>query len=122
MAVYRLAPTAEADIVDLLDHTYSTFGAIARQRYERLVLTALRDVAANPQRVGSVARPEFGDGVRCYHLRYSRERARTKYGIVFRPRHLLVYRHVRADLVGVGRILHDAMEVERHLPKEFGDE
>jgi toxin ParE1/3/4 len=41
---------------------------------------------------------------------------------VFRPRHLLVYRHVRADLVGVGRILHDAMEVERHLPKEFGDE
>jgi toxin ParE1/3/4 len=66
--------------------------------------------------------PELGPDVRSYHLRHSRDRARTEHGIVLRPRHFLLYRIARADLVGVGRVLHDAMEVERHLPKGFGDE
>lgn len=122
MAVYRLARAAQADIVDLLAWTEENFGEIARLRYERLLVTAFRDVTADPERINSIARPELGENVRSYHLRHSRERARTEHGIVVRPRHLLLYRFTRADLIGIGRVLHDAMEIERHLPQEFGDE
>ncbi|CAN7242777.1 hypothetical protein G6M16_004730 [Agrobacterium tumefaciens] len=37
------------------------------------------------------------------------------------PRHLLLYRVLNPDLVGIGRILHDSMEIERHLPVDYGD-
>ena len=122
MIVYRLSAAAQEDIVELLAHTDTTYGEIARRRYERLLVTALRDLAADPRRIGSVARPEFGEFVRSYHLRYSRERARTEHGIVLKPRHLLLYRVARTNVVAVGRVLHDAMELERHLPTEYGDE
>lgn len=121
MAVYRLARTAQADIVDLLAWTEANFGEIARLRYERLLIVALREIAAEPGRLNSIARPEPGENVRSYHLRHSRERARTEHGVVIRPRHLLLYRIVRPDLIGIGRVLHDAMEIERHLPQEYGD-
>jgi toxin ParE1/3/4 len=122
MPQYELARTARADIVDLLAHTEANFGEIARLRYERLVATALQDIAAEPDRIGSVARPALGQGVRSYHLRHSQERARTEHGIVLRPRHLLLYRHLRTNLIGIGRVLHDAMEIGQHVPREFGDE
>jgi toxin ParE1/3/4 len=122
MPQYALARSARADLIGLLSDTEANFGEVARQRYERLVTTALRDIAAKPDRIGSVALPAFGQGVWSYHLRHSRERARTELGIVQRPRHLLLYRHVRVDLLGVGRVLHDAMDIARHLPSEFGDE
>jgi toxin ParE1/3/4 len=122
MAVFRLARTAQVDILDLLAYTEANFGGIARLRYERLLVTALRDIAAEPERIGSISRPELGENVRSYHLRHSRERARSRHGIVIRPRHLLLYRFAGPDLIGIGRVLHDAMEIERHVPREFGDE
>ena len=122
MIAYRISHTAEADIVDMLAWTESNFGEIARLRYERLLATALRDIAADPKRLNTISRPELGQNVRSYHLRDSRERARLEHGFVMRPRHFLLYRFASADLIGVGRVLHDAMEVERHLPNEFGDE
>ena len=121
MAVYRLAASAERDIVDLLAYTEANFGEIARIRYERLLITAIRDIANDPMRVGSVARTELGNNVRSYHLRYSRDRARTDHGIVLRPRHLLLYQ-ADVDVIGVGRVLHDVMELERHLPKSYGND
>jgi toxin ParE1/3/4 len=60
--------------------------------------------------------------VRSYHLRQSRARARTQDGLVRQPIHLLPYREMRADLMGIGRVLHDGMEIEAHLPGQYGDE
>jgi toxin ParE1/3/4 len=119
---YRLSAAAEADIVELLVYTQERFGDVARQRYEALLVAALRDIAADPHRPGSVARPELGRAVRSYHLRHSRGHARTPDGLVRRPRHLLLYRTVRPDLIGVGRVLYDGMELERHVPRAYGDE
>ena len=82
----------------------------------------LRDIASDPLRAGSVARPALGSGVRSYHLRHSRDRARSSYGSVRQPRHLLLYRATRSDLIGIGRVLHDQMEIQQHLPGEYGDE
>ncbi|HVC60389.1 MAG TPA: type II toxin-antitoxin system RelE/ParE family toxin [Acetobacteraceae bacterium] len=122
MPIYRLSATAEADIIQLLAYTQDRFGETARRRYEALLVAALRDIASNPERLGSVARPEFGPAVRSYHLRHSRRRARTPDGLVRQPRHFLLYRMTRPDLIGIGRVLYDGMEVERHLPSQYGDE
>lgn len=122
MADFRLSTLARADIVGILEWTHTQFGELARLRYERLLVIALRELAAEPERTGSVVRPELGANVRSYHLRHSRDRARHESGVVRRPRHLLLYRFTRSGLIGVGRVLHDAMEIERHLPADYGDE
>ncbi|WP_290648935.1 type II toxin-antitoxin system RelE/ParE family toxin [Aquisalimonas sp.] len=117
MARYRLSATARADIIAILAWTHEHFGVTARVRYETLLVTALRDIAHQPTRPGSLERPELGEHVRSWHLGLSRDRARTDAGIVRRPRHFLIYR-LDAELVVVGRVLHDAMELTRHLEPE----
>ena len=114
MVRYRLSDAAQADIVDILAWTQGQFGEAARQRDESLLVAALRDVATQPDRPGSIERPELGAGVRSWHLRLSRDRAGTVAGVVRRPRHFLIYRAEPEQLV-VGRVLHDAMELARHL-------
>lgn len=121
MKTYRLSQAARSDIIDILAWTHATFGGNSRKRYEKLLATALRDIAQNPSRAGTSLRPEIADEVRTYHLRHSRERARSENGLVKNPRHLLLYRVLNDDLVGVGRVLHDSMEIERHLPDDFGE-
>ena len=114
MTQYRLSASAQSDILDILAWSHDQFGDEARIRYEALIVAALRDVAAQPDRPGSIQRPELGAAVRSWHLRLSREHARATTGIVRHPRHFLIYRF-EPGLVVVGRILHDAMELSRHL-------
>ena len=59
---------------------------------ESLIVAALRDVATQPHRPGSIARPELGAGVRSWHLRLSRDHVGTSAAVVRLPRHFLVYR------------------------------
>lgn len=111
---YRLSEAAQADVLNVLAWTHQQFGEAARLRYERLIVAALRDVASQPDRPGSLARPELGAGVRSWHLRLSRQHLDAAAGVVRRPRHFLIYRF-EPGLVVVGRVLHDAMELARHL-------
>lgn len=122
MAIFRLSAAAEADIVRILGYSQDQFGKLARLRYEALIVASLRDLAADPMRPASADRPELGFGVRSYHLRHSRERAWIDAARVRRPRHFLLYRFTRPDLVGIGRVLHEGMEIARHLPDGYGDE
>jgi len=111
---YRLSEAAQGDVLDILAWTDEQFGEVARLRYESLIVAALRDVARQADRPGSIARPELGAGVRSWHLRLSRDHAATGAEAVRRPRHFVIYRFEPALLV-VGRVLHDAMELARHL-------
>jgi toxin ParE1/3/4 len=76
MAIYRLTGAAETDIIDISVWSETQFGGAAGVRSERLIVTAFIDVATDPARPGSLARPELGSGVRSWHLRGSRDRAR----------------------------------------------
>ena len=87
---------------------------MARLHHESLIVAALCDVAAQPDRPGSIERPELSAGVRSWHLRSSRDHLGAGAGVVRRPRHFLIYRFEPALLV-VGRVLLDAMELARHL-------
>ena len=95
------------------------FGERAARRYRSLLKQALGDIAADPERPGSRQRPDLARGVRTYHLFLSRDRARGDQGIVAKPRHFLVYRRRGETGIDVVRVLHDATDLERHLPKEY---
>lgn len=119
MRRYVLSPLAERDVAEVLAWSEAQFRAPSRRRYERLLATALRDLASDPDRPGSRSRPEIAPGARTYHLRFSRDRARGDDGPVRRPRHLLLYRVLADGSVEVGRVIHDARELHRHLPPDY---
>lgn len=115
MARYRLTHTAQADIVSILAWSRERFGPEASKRYEALIATAIRDAAERREEVGHRPRPELGGGVFSWHLAQSR--TRSPGGAVHRPRHFLICRR-DGDLLVVGRVLHDATELRRHLDPE----
>jgi len=98
-----------------LDWSGATFGLAARPRYKALVLAALSDIVQDWQRIGSVKRDDLGVGWRVYHLRHSRRRASTRSHMVQSPRHIIVYRLTDSDTVTVLRVLHESMDLARHL-------
>jgi toxin ParE1/3/4 len=112
MAGYRLTHAAQADIVAILAWSDEQFGEEARKRYEELIATAIRDAASRIDDPGHMPRPELGDGVFSWHLAQSRTRARRK--TVRRPRHFLICRR-EGDVLVIGRVLHDAMELRRYV-------
>jgi len=120
MSHYAISPAAERDIQAILAWTHEQFGAQGRLRYEALLVRAIHDVAENPQRTGSQARPEIAAAARTYHLWHSRDRVDPASDRVHRPRHFLLYRICRDGHVEIGRILHDRMDLARHLPAEYG--
>jgi toxin ParE1/3/4 len=114
-----LAPSARSDIHAALIWSRERFGERAAERYRDLIEQALRDIVADPERPGSSERPDLARGVRAYHLMFSRDRARGPSGVVRRPRHFLVYRRRDENVIDVVRVLHDARELDRHMPDEY---
>lgn len=106
---------AKRDIAAILDWSLQEFGEDAAARYDALIRQALLDIRPNPERPGAQYRKELAEGVLVYHLRHSRERARTRLGTVRNPRHFVIYR-LRGQAVEILRLLHDAREIQRHLP------
>jgi toxin ParE1/3/4 len=94
------------------------FGSRAAQRYRALLKQPLRNISADPERPGSMERPQLSTGARTYHLRFSRDRARAS-GAVRNPRHFLLYRRNDEGVIEVAWVLHDARNLERHLPEDY---
>jgi len=120
MSRYLLSGPALQDIAMILAESAASFGDAASERYERLIATALIDLASDPERPGSRAMPELAEGARLYHLRGSKRRARTSAGVVGTPRHFVLYRVLEADLIGIARVLHDSMDLPAHATDDFG--
>ena len=118
MSQYRISNAARADIVDILKVSQTQFGDQARQRYQKLILAALQAIAGTPYRIGSHERDELAPGLRSYHLAYSRQQAKHPHGTVKSPRHVVFYRVANDEVIEVVRLLHDAMDVQLHLPND----
>jgi toxin ParE1/3/4 len=114
-----ISPKARSDIANILAWTHESFGPRAMRRYAKLIHTAVEQVAADPEVAGSEPRPEIAKTCRTYHLFYTRKIAAARANRVRNPRHLLLYRVTEAGVVEIGRVLHDSMDLERHLPEEY---
>jgi plasmid stabilization system protein ParE len=54
-----IAPKARSDIASILAWTQENVGPQTLQRYQKLIQTAIEEVAANPELPASVQRPEI---------------------------------------------------------------
>ena len=83
-----------------------------------LIKEAVHDIGTNPERPGSMERPEIMfQGARTYHISLSRGRVTGTQ--VKEPRHFLLYRRREDGVIEVARILHDGRDLARQLPDGF---
>jgi toxin ParE1/3/4 len=79
--------------------------------YRDTLVQAIGELAKGPDVPGSRARNEIMPGLRTLHVaRHGR-----------RGRHFLLYRAVEGRIIEIGRILHDEMDLKRHLPLPRGE-
>lgn len=104
MTRLRVHPLVEEDIAEVLAYTLERFGLGQYHRYERIIQEALTRL---------VERPEMGRALKTkegFFLYSIGRRGR-------RASHRFLYRIADDGAVEVLRLLHDAMDASRHIPK-----
>ena len=102
----RLGQQAERDFVDILRWTAKFFGEIQAQTYSATISLALQALTDGPEILGSKLRDDIEPGIRTLHVaRLGRK-----------GRHFVVFRVGVAHTIDILRLLHDSMELSRHLP------
>ena len=102
----RLSITANRDFASILRWTTQTFGSKQASDYQQTIVQGVRALGGGPDLPDSKARDEVRAGVRVLRVARSGRRGR----------HILVYRVIDEDVIEVLRILHDAMDLGRHVP------
>lgn len=106
----RFSPQAVRDIEEALEYTLEQFGERKQEQYKDLIRLALADIAVNPDDPRAKRRPELHPDARTFHL--------SRRGM--HARHFLLYRVTADRHVDIGRLLHDSMDLARHVPEGFG--
>lgn len=111
----RLASAAEADFDQILQWTAERFGKDQADVYTETLLAALDALKQGPAVAGVRVRDDLPRGILTLHV--------ARFGP--RARHLVVFRIESSrdeQIVQVLRILHDSMDLPRHVdPSEDGD-
>ena len=102
----RLGAAAEVDFANILKWTTENFGARQSRLYRDTLVQAIGELANGPDIVGFTARDEIIAGLRTLHVA---RRGR-------RGSHFLMYRAARKSTIEIVRILHDRMDLWRHVP------
>lgn len=102
----RLADQASQDVEDILDWTLEQFGPWQLESYTEVIHDALAALNAGPQLVDVRKRPELGDDVATLHV--ARRGHKGRHQVVFRIDEV-------GCLIEILRILHDSMDLQRHL-------
>lgn len=107
----RLGPLAELDFANILKWTTENFGEQQARTYRDNLVQAVGELSSGPEIAGSKVRSEIIPGLRSLHVaRHGR-----------RGRHFLLYRASETGVIEIGRILHDSMDLPRHLPFPAGE-
>jgi toxin ParE1/3/4 len=102
----RLGAAAELDFANIVKWTTENFGTRQSRVYQNTLVQAIGELADGPDVAGSKARDEIMPGLRTvYVARHGR-----------RGSHFLMYRVTPKMTIEIARILHDRMDLQRHLP------
>lgn len=104
----NLSPRADADLDEIRSWTEQRFGRAQAARYGSAFEAAFLRLSRQPDGAGTRDRADLAQGVRSLHVRSA--------GL--RGRHLILYRLRQPDVVEILRVLHDAMDLPRHLPPD----
>lgn len=105
----RLTAAAGADFEEILRWTVDQFGEAQARIYAGTISAALNDLAAGPTIVGARERDDILKGIFTLHV--AREGRKGRHFVMFR-----VGCPPDREVIEVLRILHDAMDLQRHLP------
>ncbi|MDU9402578.1 type II toxin-antitoxin system RelE/ParE family toxin [Pseudomonas sp. zfem004] len=111
--VVRISPQAYTDIADTLRFTEVRLGEALRSQYQDLLQATFHSLAEEPVHINSRLRDELSPGLRSLHLSFNVLQMTD--GRVVSPRHIVFYRTGTDQVVEILRVLHDAMEIARHL-------
>jgi len=106
----RLAALANVDFRNIFDWTYEQFGAKQALVYANTIMVALDALVDGPTTIGVKERTEIAKGL--FTLSIARGGRRGRHFILFR-----VAGKGRARTIEVLRLLHNAMDLERHVPR-----
>jgi toxin ParE1/3/4 len=108
----RLGAGAELDFANILRWTAENFGDDQARVYRDTLVQTIGELANGPDVTGAKARDDIMRGARTLHVaRHGR-----------RGRHLLLYRVIGDRIIEIARILHDSMDLRRHVPVSTDDE
>ena len=96
MSAFKLTVAAEADLKDIGRYTLQRWGHGQRNKYLSELDKAFRELARNPE------------------LGKKRDEIRNGYLSLLKNKHVIFYRRQKRE-VEIVRILHQSMEIERHL-------
>lgn len=102
----RLADQAAQDVEDILDWTLEQFGPMQLESYTEVISDALEALNQGPQLIDVRSRPELGHDVATLHV--SRNGRKGRHQLVFRV-------DETACLIEILRVLHDSMDLKKHL-------
>jgi toxin ParE1/3/4 len=102
----RLGQRAEQDYVEILRWTALTFGAAEARRYAVTLDRALLALQKGPAVAGARARDDIQPGIRTLHVARGGRKGR----------HFLVFRVSEENGLDILRVLHDRMDLARHVP------
>ncbi len=105
----RLTASAAADFEAILRWTANQFGDAQARIYARTISAALNDLTAGPNIVGAKARHDILKGIGTLHV--ARKGRKGRHIVMFR-----VGGSRTRGAIEVLRLLHDAMDLQRHLP------
>lgn len=106
----RLSAAAEADFRQILRWTVDNFGSAQARAYADTLSSALKALCAGPSIIGVKERPEIGTNIWTLHV--ARNGRQGRHFIMFR-----VAAAPGSKVIDVLRLLHDSMDLERHLPQ-----
>ena len=101
----RLGQQAEQDYIEILQWTTKTFGEGQASTYAETMALAVEALEDGPDVIGAIARDDIQPGIRTLHV--------ARQGRA--GRHFVVFRSTGSD-IDVLRLLHDSMDLPRHLP------
>ena len=102
----RLVAVSERDYLEVIKRSAQDFGPLQAEVYAQTLETALDDLREKgPMAIGVKVREEIGSGIFTLHAAKSKRKAS----------HFLVFRVLEKRTIEVLRILHDRMDLARHI-------
>ncbi len=101
----RLAQKADQDMAEIIAWTVEHFGSRQAVMYAETLTMALEALFDGPDIIGARRRDDIQPGVSLLHV--ARQGRRGRHFIVFRPG--------KGRVIDILRILHDSMDIVRHL-------
>jgi len=104
----RLAAAAEADFHGIVRWTAERFGQRQALAYADILTLALAELAEGPDIIGVKSRDDIVKGLFTFHV--ARKGRKGRHLVLFK-----ISKDRGRDVIEVLRVLHDAMDLPRHL-------